>query len=101
MSAPDFVEFPKIGRWYRPICITEKIDGANCAIDIQIGQKDPRDPTILFGEVLPHVMVTEELGATEQGHLIVRAASRKRWLTRKDDNHGFAGWVQENASELV
>lgn len=91
MSAPDFVEFPKIGRWYRPVCITEKIDGTNASILIGDRRKDhDPDPTILY-----------EFDREDGSHCAIRAGSRTRWLTRTTDNHGFCAWVQENAAELV
>jgi RNA ligase len=34
LSEPQFVEFPKIHRWSRPIIITEKIDGTNGLVHI-------------------------------------------------------------------
>jgi len=31
---------------------------------------------------------------------VVRAGSRRRWITPEDDNAGFAAWVRDNAEEL-
>ncbi len=31
----------------------------------------------------------------------IRAGSRNRWLTTKDDNYGFARWVEGNKEELL
>ena len=65
-----FVAFPKIPRWSRDIIITEKIDGTNASICI--------DP------------ITNEFSA----------ASRNRWITLENDNHGFARWASQNQDAL-
>lgn len=67
----EFTGFPKIARLNREIVITEKIDGTNAQIFIN-----------------------------EAGGLF--AGSRTRWITPgKDDNYGFAGWVERNRKELL
>lgn len=68
---PEFKGFPKIPRLYRDVTITEKIDGTNACVVV-----------------------------TEYGD--VYAQSRKRIITpgKSTDNHGFAAWVEENATEL-
>ena len=71
----EFVEFPKIPRLSRDIVITEKIDGTNAQIYIP------------------------EAGDADTG--MIYAASRNRWISPADDNHGFARWVQENKEELL
>lgn len=60
----------------------------------------PKTPR-LFGEVI----ITEKIDGTnglvaidEQG--VVRAGSRKRWITPEADNFGFAAWVAEHEEEL-
>jgi hypothetical protein len=68
----DFVGFPKIGRLFRDIVITEKIDGTNGCIRVP----EPPDVRILVG-------------------------SRTRWITPEKDNHGFAKWAYENWLELT
>lgn len=72
MSAPQvFAPFPKIARLSREIIITEKIDGTNAQILI-----------------------------TDEGEVL--AGSRNRWLTPgKQDNFGFAAWVEANREELL
>ena len=69
---PDFVAYKKIPRYRRDIVITEKIDGTNAVLYIS------EDGTIWAG-------------------------SRTRWIApgKKTDNHGFAGWVQENREDLL
>ncbi len=67
-----FQEFPKIARLSRDIVITEKIDGTNGLVYV-----------------------------SDDGTTIM-AGSRTRWVwPRKQDNFGFAGWVHNNATELL
>jgi hypothetical protein len=67
----DFVPFPKIARWSRPVLLTEKLDGTNAGIYISDDLQ-----TMLF-------------------------ASRTRWITPEEDNHGFAKWATANRDELL
>lgn len=68
-----FKPFPKMPRFNRLWIVTEKLDGTNGAIFI-----DDSGPST-----------------------IVRAGSRNRWISPgKQDNHGFAGWVEEHEEEL-
>lgn len=70
MEPITFVGFPKIARLNRDIVVTEKIDGTNAQIYVN-----------------------------EAGELL--AGSRTRWIyPGKEDNYGFAGWVERNADEL-
>lgn len=87
-----FEPFPKIPRLSRAMVVTEKIDGTNASVwitpsDVDAPQHDP--------EVLATVCLDDGIWVD------VRAGSRNRWATRKDDNFGFAKWVQENAEELA
>lgn len=72
----DFESYPKIARLSRECIITEKIDGTNAQI------------------------VIEDNGF---GGFIVQAGSRNRFISpgKQTDNHGFAGWVDANLSELL
>jgi RNA ligase len=80
MSDSSFEGFPKIARLSRDIIITEKIDGTNAQIWIP-------------PEEVPY--------PTEYMIEGMLAGSRSHWLTPgKQDNHGFASWVKENAEEL-
>jgi hypothetical protein len=83
----QFKEFPKMGRFSREFIITEKIDGTNASINIVSVEADefPTEANIV---------------ATVNG-LNIRVGSRTRWITPGDDNHGFAKWVKENATELA
>ena len=83
-----FEAFPKMGRLYREIVVTEKIDGTNAQVLIE------------------HKEAMEDPGI--QGHRIAEidgyyifAGSRTRFITPADDNFGFANWVENNAPELV
>ena len=67
----DFEGFGKIARLVRECVVTEKIDGTNAQIYI-----------------------------TEDGEAM-RAGSRNRYITPEADNHSFARWVQEHATDLV
>lgn len=84
-NAMKFYPFPKMGRLYREIIITEKIDGTNGQILIDdAGFADGQQVAIVDG-------------------LAIWAGSRTRWLdnTSKGDNFGFAKWVTENQIDLV
>jgi hypothetical protein len=88
MNKPDipFVPWPKLSRFRREVVISEKIDGTNAGILIQSvnteGQKWE--------------------GASAVGDLMIHASSRKRWITPgKEDNSGFALWVEENKETLI
>lgn len=83
----NFQEFPKTPRLFRDVIVTEKIDGTNAQIFIQ------NTPITVFEETSPHVAVVD-------GKYIY-AGSRTRWITPKDDNHGFAKWVEQNAEALA
>lgn len=70
-AVPPFEPFPKIARLKRPCVITEKLDGTNASVLI-----------------------------TDHGDIFV--GSRTRWVyPGKNDNYGFAGWVQGNRDEIL
>jgi len=86
----NFESFPKIARISRDCVITEKIDGTNAQISIDVWTPDLKDGNeIAFTEF-----------QTDAPKLAMRAGSRNRWITPKNDNYGFATWAQANASEL-
>lgn len=76
MVLPAFKPFPKIPRFNCDIIITEKIDGTNAI-----------------------VYVSEPVAGDKDGQQVT-AGSCNRWLTEKDDNFGFAAWVQDNSEDL-
>lgn len=89
----NFVPFPKIPRLSREIVITEKIDGTNASVAIV--RKDSLNHNAWSGSQ------TEVVPLVESDGLVMLAASRSRWIyPGKEDNHGFAGWAKENATEL-
>lgn len=79
----EFQEFPKMARYSREAIVTEKIDGTNAQVYIELAMAMP--PELILAE--------------QDGYALV-AGSRTRWITPKDDNFGFAGWAQANAAEL-
>jgi hypothetical protein len=84
-----FTEFPKMARLSREMIVTEKIDGTNAQIRIApLANDDP----------IPE----HSLGVFQiDGKLHYMAAgSRTRWITPKDDNFGFAAWVESNFEQL-
>ena len=82
----EFTPYPKTPRLFRDIIVTEKIDGTNAAIQItEVGGVSP---------VGTLVNVPGGVGS-------IVAQSRKRLITPKDDNFGFARWVHENADVLA
>ncbi len=92
-NTTPFEGMPKIARLNREIIVTEKIDGTNAQVFIGTVRDEESnreaDPTILGSEMsVP--------GFTR----VLRAGSKSRWLTRKQDNFGFAKWVDDNQSDL-
>ena len=83
----EFKAFPKIPRLNRDIIITEKIDGTNAAIRIEL--PEALDKPLSAG------------AGVKVGDFIVRAQSRTRFIQPLNDNAGFAKWVWENAAELT
>ena len=102
----DFVPFPKMSRLFRPIVITEKIDGTNAAVCIDdmppygYGDEEVVGPGIVINvasyEVDPETGV--EIGWKP---VFVYAQSRKQIISPERDNFGFAKWVREHARELA
>jgi len=84
---PAWGSTPRLHRGY---IVTEKIDGTNGLISIEVV-----DPTSVGSTGLAVVVQTGE--AT----YLVRAGSRTRWLGDGQENHGFWAWVKENALTLV
>lgn len=87
----EFESFGKIPRLNRDIVITEKIDGTNAAIGIELVQED------FSFEDNPKVFPV----CPGDGNIYAMyAQSRKRLITSNDDNYGFARWVEANAVSL-
>jgi hypothetical protein len=87
----EFVEFKKVHRLFRDIIITEKIDGTNSAVVIEV-----TDPARCDGHCGTVGCIT-----IRDVHYAVSAQSRKRLLTKASDNFGFANWVAANGGNLV
>ena len=90
MTAPAFTPWPKIPRLAREIMVTEKIDGTNASISITRHSATGPDMALA---ILPI--------ADSVDHLVIRAASRTRWINTFTDNFGWAAWVRNNAEELT
>jgi hypothetical protein len=82
-----FRPFPKIARFSRDIIITEKIDGTNAQVTIV-------EKVLLDGKDTSKAIAT-------MNDCLIFAGSRNRWLTRWEDNFGFANWVTANVEELI
>lgn len=93
MTIP-FEPYPKTPRLEKPVVITEKIDGTNAQIHIRPVDEyyDPKYDSLIFNQ---------DKTDSEPGGCLLRAGSRNRWVSVGDDNYGFAGWVADNAAELV
>ena len=89
----DFVKFPKISRLSRDIVISEKIDGTNAKILIQL----LNDKTSIIES-----FKKREWPLIKEGRFLfgITPGSRNRWITIKKDNYGFAKWVFENQEDL-
>lgn len=86
----EFIPFPKLSRWSRDIVITEKLDGTNASILIDLV------PTGHCQD-LSNLIASQ---VSENGTLNMHCSSRTRWITPNDDNAGFAKWAQANAINL-
>ena len=84
----EFPAFPKIPRLNRDCVITEKIDGTNGQVNIV-----PKN-TYITG-------LFDEECRIEVNDYWIFAGSRSRWVSFKEDNHGFYKWVAEHKDELV
>jgi hypothetical protein len=97
----EFEPWPKTPRLYRNVTITEKIDGTNAAVIVKEFPYGthvdgvPANAKLVLG---PGKMDNDGLPAFEY---LVAAQSRRRIITPGNDNHGFAGWVWENAEYLA
>lgn len=94
----EFKGWPKIPRLYREIVVTEKIDGTNAAIGIQVV---PLGSWMMSGGFPAQYAGLHYDGENTVGSIAVYAQSRSRIITPDKDNHGFAAWVWENAEALV
>lgn len=89
----QFEKWGSISRFFRPILITEKIDGTNAQVNIIPKELIVNDPD---AEKIEFIW-----GESELGEFGILAGSRKRYVTPQKDNYGFAQWVSDNADELT
>lgn len=82
----DFKPFGKTPRLFRDCVITEKLDGTNAQIFIEVAAAMNIEAIHAF-----------TLDGVTMG---MYAGSRERWITPGDDNYGFAAWVYANRVEL-
>lgn len=101
-----FGEFKKWGstpRFHKGLHITEKIDGTNGCVSVEIVGHD--DMSWHYSGQVPEdaIYVTHrtEDGSDPGFGYLVRAQSRKRIITPGNDNFGFAKWVWDNAEPLA
>lgn len=84
----EFKAWDSIPRLNRSMIVTKKVDGSNAQISVR--------------QVGDGAMTSQDMRVqTSQGDYLVRAGSRKRWISPGDDNFGFARWVWDNAELLV
>lgn len=93
IPSTGFQVFPKMGRMFRDMVITEKLDGTNAQILIVPSKDCPYDPCN------PPVHCEDQM---DPKAVNLYAGSRSRWLQpgKSTDNYGFAQWVKDNAEEL-
>lgn len=87
----EFKEFPKMPRLTREMIITEKIDGTNASIFIQ---NEVLEEDFFEMKDIDKKIITRKDGYT------MRVGSRNKWITPKDDNHGFANWCLAHSDDL-
>lgn len=79
----------------------QRLEAMRCATGYPEFEEYPKTPR-LFKEII----ITEKLDGTNAQVFItdageVFAGSRSRWITPKEDNYGFARWVEGNKTELL
>lgn len=84
----EHVGFPSIGRLYRDVCITEKIDGMNAAVVID---KVDSDGSLVDSPALAGFVVGNSF-------YHIGAQSRNKMLTLEDS---FGLWVFSNGFDLI
>lgn len=96
----EFQKFPKIPRLNRGMTITEKVDGTNACVIVELAETvvtNPQNPESSYWN-LP--IAKPVIDGVEYA---LFAQSRKRMITpgKATDNYGFAQWVVDNAEDLV
>jgi hypothetical protein len=91
----EFKGWPSISRLAREVVVTEKIDGTNGAIHIERLKFDTTGTLeVRAGDVI-------DFDNGDMTFMRLTAQSRTRLISPKDDNHGFAKWVADNAAGLA
>lgn len=90
----EFKKWAKMARFFRPILITEKIDGTNAQVLVEDRELAEADSEERVREGAP------ELPWIYQDDYALLAGSRKRYLSEGNDNYGFYNWVSDNAGAL-
>ena len=95
-----YPKFEKIPRLFRPLVVSEKIDGTNGLIEItEVGfGTSLGNPNVPPGTT---VVEYDDIDEEPIREFWVRAGSRTRWISPAADNFGFAKWVQDNAEKLI
>lgn len=97
----EFNPFPKMARLSREIIITEKLDGTNAQVNIELipfGEADVLDVITL--QQRDQTALAVRMDPIARTALVLRAGSRNKWIWPGSDNAGFAGWAQANRDEL-
>jgi len=93
----EFQKWGSIKRLFRPILITEKLDGTNAHINII-----PKELVTQRIDSPEWIDETEFIwGEGELGEYGMLVGSRKRYLSHHKDNYGFWQWVYDNRDELT
>lgn len=98
----EFCAYPKTPRLEKPVFVTEKIDGTNAQVVIESRQRlgGGSLPTMVRFDPSIVAIVDQPNGIVDEFY-VLRAGSRRRWITPEDDNFGFAAWVRDNATDLA
>ena len=106
MTDLEFRAWPKTPRLFRDMIVTEKIDGTNAAVGII--ELAEAEAGLGYGPTVPggifRIIETRDIGDVPAVRYFgLYAQSRKRLITpgKTTDNYGFAGWVEDNAADLV
>lgn len=95
----EFQAWGKTPRLNKEAVYTEKIDGTNACVVIEAVDPAVEDYSdVDFDSDTTLDVVWPD---NDNFEFAIGAQSRTRMLTRKEDNFGFAKWVQENSVDLV
>lgn len=93
----EFQPWPKIPRLFRPVTVTEKIDGTNACVVVDTNPPaDASEGDRVDGGIVARI---DQDGAWFP--VLVGAQSRRHTIIPEVDNYGFASWVFSNADYLA